>query len=96
MIDIIELTKHNPSLAGVAELLDRLLNALHRARKTSRALVYYVGFVASEFLDDCARKDQLYISLSNQRVERCQNRVLPIISGEIQPYAGVDKDLEQK
>lgn len=54
------------------------------------------ALIATEFLDDCARKDQLHVSLSNQPVERCQNRVLPIISSEIQPYAGVDKDLEQK
>jgi hypothetical protein len=55
-----------------------------------------VGFVANELLDDCARKDQLSLSLSNQRAKRCQNRVLPIISGEIQPYARVDKKLEQQ
>ena len=78
----------------LSELVDSLLGALYQARHALPALAYHALLVPGELVDDETGDDQRDLPILCQTFKRREQRLQPVVLGELQPYAGVDQQAQ--
>ncbi len=66
MIHIVKLVQYCALLPWVAKLLHGLLDAFQVAGKATDTILNNTPLVSGEFIDDCARHNQLYFFLPDE------------------------------